>query len=109
VTKGGIMKRRNYTTLQDTIAWFDLSKSETWEEDTYWNGNNHISKATGTQWDHEQLYKSRKGSWIINRWSQWQGSTERWTQIGESEAHEWLLRNGEADAVPVTVLTAMEG
>lgn len=34
--------------------------SDSWAEASYWDGNNHISKATGSQWTHQQLYRSRK-------------------------------------------------
>ena len=36
-----------------------------WEEGTRWNGNNHISLATGSQWDHQKLYRSRRGRYWL--------------------------------------------
>jgi hypothetical protein len=89
------MKRQNI----DNGKWFDLDAAETWEEDTWWNGNNHISRATGDQFAHEQLYRTAKGTWVLHAWSQWQGSGQSWTEIEQGEAMAWLLRNGHADEV----------
>ena len=35
----------------------DTSRAKSsWEEATRWDGNNNISKATGSQWEHETLH-----------------------------------------------------
>jgi len=26
---------------------------------------------TATQWDHQKLYRSRTGKWVLHHWSQW--------------------------------------
>ena len=67
----------------------------TWKEDTRWNGNNHISLNTGSQWDHQQLYRSRKGRYWLECWSQWQGSLPHAEWISEIAAAKWLALNGE--------------
>jgi hypothetical protein len=91
---------QNRIVIQDnegetTGRWFDPSKAQVWEEATRWDGRNHISRATGSQWDHEQLYRTAGGAWIIHRWSQWQGSTPSYTQITPAEAAAWLVRAEE--------------
>ena len=65
-----------------------------WNEDTWWDGHNNISKATGSQWEHETLYKSSKGRYYILSQSNVQGTptTAEW-QTGEAAAR-WLLTNG---------------
>lgn len=68
--------------------------TELWEEDTRWDGKNYISVATGSQWDHEQLYRSRKGRYYVTHWSQWQGSTPRAEWVSLHQAATWLLANG---------------
>lgn len=78
--------------------WFSTSKARSFEEATRWNGNNHISCATGSQWDHQALYLTRKGVWVLHRWSQWQGSTDTWTEVTPEEARDWLLCQDEQDA-----------
>jgi hypothetical protein len=67
---------------------------ETWDEDTYWDGHNHISKATGQQFRHERLYKSRKGRYWIEHSSQWQGEKTYASWVGNHAAAQWLLANG---------------
>ncbi len=67
--------------------------AQSWDEATYWNGNNHISKATGDQFLHETLYKSSKGRYYIVHSSQWQGSVDSASEIDEEDAAKWLLLN----------------
>jgi hypothetical protein len=71
-----------------------------WEEDTRWDGNNHISKATGSQWEHQTLYRSRKGRYYIEHKSQWQGSTPGAEWVSNEEAARWLMAQGEEANLP---------
>ena len=48
--------------------------SAEWEEAIDWNGRNFVSRPTGSQWEHETLYRSSKGRYYIERTSQRQGS-----------------------------------
>lgn len=66
---------------------------QSWDEDTTWNGNNHISVNTGSQWEHEALYLSAKGRYYLVKSSQWQGSTDSAEFITEHEAATWLAAN----------------
>ena len=75
--------------------WFKSSKAVEWEEDTRWNGNNHVSLATGSQWEHEKLFRTAGGLYILHHWSQWQGSGESYEEISAEEAAAWLTRNNE--------------
>ena len=75
----------------------DTAKAmQTWEEATYWNGSNHISKATGDQFTHETLYKSAKSRYYIVHSSQWQGSVDSASFCEPEEAAKWLLKNEHA-------------
>lgn len=67
--------------------------TESYEEATRWNGNNHISVATGSQWDHQTLYRSRKGRYYVEHTSQWQGSAPHAEFVSPEEAARWLLAN----------------
>jgi hypothetical protein len=64
-----------------------------WNEANRWDGNNHISKATGSQWNHETLYQSRKGRYWKECESQWQGSTPHAEWLSNHSAAQWLLAN----------------
>ena len=66
---------------------------QSWDEATFWNGNNHISKATGDQFLHETLYKSSEGRYYIVHSSQRQGSVDSATWTEKEEAAKWLLLN----------------
>lgn len=80
---------------ETTGRWFDPSKATRWEEATRWDGRNHISRATGGQWEHEALYRTAGGAWVLHSWSQWQGSGESYVMIKPSEAAAWLVRAEE--------------
>lgn len=82
----------------DDGRWFAIDRAEKVDEGTRWNGNNHISLATGSQWEHEALYRTAGGKWVLNSWSQWQGSSETWEEIEDEAAAAWLVRNEYQDA-----------
>lgn len=66
---------------------------QSWDEDTRWDGRNHISLATGTQWDHQTLYRSRKGRFYLEHTSQWEGKTPSAEWVSHRTAVSWLLTN----------------
>lgn len=74
--------------------WFDRMAASKFDESTRWDGSNHISVATGSQWDHEALYLTASGTWILHRWSQWQGSTDSYEVVSVEAATMWLIDQG---------------
>lgn len=83
-----------------TLAgWFNNDSATLYKENTRWDGNNHISVNTGSQWDHEALYRTKAGRWVLNTWSQWQGSEERYKFVDDATAKDWLIRNDQDEAV----------
>lgn len=74
-------------------GWFDPDAAAVYGEDTCFDGNNHVSLATGSQWDHEALWRTVGGRWVIKWWSQRQGHAERWYFIDNDQARDWLIRN----------------
>jgi hypothetical protein len=78
--------------------WFDTDSAECFGEDTRFDGRNHISVATGSQWEHEELYRTRTGRWILHEWSQWQGSRAYYSEVSDARAKEWLINQDHADA-----------
>lgn len=82
-------------------AWFDEDKATGFDEKTRWNGSNRISVNTGSQWDHEKLYRTASGRWVLNVWSQWQGSIPSYAEIPDEDAIRWLIVNEtDIDEVP---------
>jgi hypothetical protein len=89
------------------VGWFDEKTARRWDEDTYWDGNNHISCATKSQWYHERLYLSRGGRWIINHFGGYSG-VDTYQQCSAAYAATWLLANDEADNVPPEIAAIIE-
>jgi hypothetical protein len=103
------MKRVHLT--DSPAQWFDMEAAELFKEATYHNGSNHISKETGSQWNHVYLYKTAGGNWIKNIWSNMQGSSESYQKISKEDAAEFLLRNGyyeEAEKVVPNIVEEHE-
>lgn len=92
----------------NVVGHFDPDHAQAWEETTTWNGNNHISDATGSQWEHETLYKTTNGRYILLHWSQWQGSIPHYKLISEDAAGRWLMRCGYHDDVPAAIAEKTE-
>lgn len=88
--------------------WFNPEAAESFEEATFHDGHNTISKATGSQWEHETLYRTPKKTWVIHRRGDWQGSRETYTIVPASQAHTWLIANDHGDDVPEDVRSGLE-
>lgn len=83
-----------------TLAgWFDRNAADEYDEATEWDGNNHISRATGSQWDHETLYRTKGGRWVLHCSSMRQGSRRSYEFVTDEDAQTWLLANEHEDAV----------
>jgi len=80
--------------------WINLETAKLYEADYVWDGNNNISRATGSQWEHEELYHTEKGAWVLKQWSNRQGSITSWDEIDAQSAAKWLVKNGhECDMI----------
>lgn len=76
-------------------GWFDDDRAVlVSEERTHFDGQNHVSEATGSQWEHQRLLRTAKGQYLLHSWSQWQGSGEAFARLSEQEAAEWCARFG---------------
>lgn len=94
-----ITEADEYTSEPTLVGWFDPDKATEIAEDTDWDGSNHISVATGSQSEHECLYRTAGGRWVLHGWSQWQGTLPSYRFVADEQAREWLLRNGRDEAV----------
>ena len=79
--------------MSDGTVVDTANASRHWDEATRWDGRNHISVATGDQWTHQTLYRSRRGRYYIVHSSQWQGSTDSAEWVSNEEAARWLVLN----------------
>jgi hypothetical protein len=105
------MSRQNIIDFEggELVGWFDDSAKniKKFNENTFWNGNNHISKATGSQWSHETLYLTSKGTWVLNHAS---GHSDTYTRIDNEQAARWLVTNDCEDdkGIPANVEQLIE-
>jgi hypothetical protein len=80
---------------EEDPAILDTAKAKDhWKEDSRWNGNNHISKATGSHWEPETLYPSAKGRYWVEHTSDYQGSLPYAPLLTKEEAALWPLNDG---------------
>lgn len=93
------MARQNVYNEGVLEGWFDTEKAKCFNELTEWNGNNHISVPTGSQWDHQTLYLTSGGRWVLEHSSQWQGSKDTWEFISSEQAKDWMLLNEKENAL----------
>lgn len=78
--------------IENTIVDTENATKE-WKQSTYWDGHNHVSKATGSQWIDQGLYRSRKGRYYTVTSPRIDGQRyARW--LSPQEATMWLLNNG---------------
>jgi len=73
-------------------SWFDLEKSEKFEEETWYDGQNNVSRATGIRHNHESLYLTSSKKWVLNKYSQYANQSESYEVISENEAVVWFLK-----------------
>lgn len=64
-----------------------------WQERTGWSFSGDISKATGSEWEHETLYRSQEGQYFIEHTSQRQGAAPYVLCVDPEQAYQWLLAN----------------
>lgn len=104
------MKRVNVTDVTGNyLGWFDADKAEEFNEDTWWNGNNHISHATGSQWSHESLYRAASGRYFLSYWSDVQGSIDSVNPVDKAGAAEWLAKNNyKTEDIPAELVSELQ-
>lgn len=82
--------------MEDGTVVRTENATKSWDEATDWDGHNQISRATGSQWEHQKLYRSKKGRYYVVHWSNWQGTRDHAEWVSPQEAARWLLTNDEA-------------
>jgi len=65
----------------------------TYEESTVHDGRNFISCATGSEWEHQTLYRSAKGRYYVVNSSAWQHKRDYAEWYSPENAVRWLLMN----------------
>lgn len=79
--------------MDDGTVVKDDNAVQSWDESRRHDGHNWISVATGAQWTHQKLHKSRKGRYWLECWSDYQGTTAHAEWISNQAAAAWLIMN----------------
>ena len=79
-------------------GYFNLEKAEEFNDAEDWDGRNNISRATGSQWSNQTLYRTAQGNWVLYHRSRESGVPSSHQRLEEREAAEWLLVNNHAKA-----------
>jgi AICAR transformylase/IMP cyclohydrolase PurH len=91
--------------ISNCPAWFDQDTAKEFPEKTRFDGNNHISLSTGSQWEHQALYLTKSNNWVLHSYSQRQGSLESWEKIEELEAANWMVKNEyDSEDIPKSLI-----
>ncbi len=104
--KGGTMKRIALT--DGSGRWFDKDKAEAFDEGQVWDGRNNISMATGQLTEHESLYRTVSGKWVLHSWSQYPGTMPRWEIVSDEFAAGWLITNEHDSDVIANYIAKLE-
>jgi hypothetical protein len=83
----------DYLGEPEFAGWFDPAKAEQWSDADY-NGNGSGGTGRG-----QALFRTSGGMWVLCNWSRWQGESDTFTYVTETQARDWLLRNHEDEAV----------
>lgn len=78
-------------------GYFNRDAATRVDEETRWDGNNHVSVHTSDRWEHQQLYRTSAGRWVLSKWSQRVGRGETFEFVTDDEARDWLIVNGDED------------
>ncbi len=83
----------------DDGGWINLETAKKFKEERNFDGRNMISVNTNSQFEHQCLYQSAAGAYVLHSSSQYQGSHDKWQRLSLTQAVSWLLRNDyEPDA-----------
>jgi hypothetical protein len=88
-----------YAEFGELAGWFDRDEAERFEERTWWDGNNHVSVHTGDKHNHQALFRTAGGRWVLKKWSDWQNVADSYSFTDAERARSWLLKNDDDDAV----------
>ena len=88
-------------TLTDNSGrWFDLEAAYRFDEATVLaDDGTPISRATGNSWEHETLFLTTHGTYIIHFQNDRNRSLDSFSEYDPKKAVQWLLANGYPDEV----------
>ncbi len=74
--------------------------AEVWGDNfDFYGGSNMVSPHTRDEFRGETLYLTKGGRWLVEHWTRWQDERGWYEYITDEQAWEWLVENGESEAV----------
>jgi hypothetical protein len=91
----------NRITLADNSGrWFDIDAARRFDEKGMLaEDGTFVSLASGNSWEHETLYLTTNGTYIMHFFNDHNPSLSQFQLYDEEKGVQWLLRNGYADDV----------
>ena len=74
-------------------AWFDKDNAECFDDETYWDGNNHISIWNNSQFIRSTLYYTASKNWVLHTHSAYQGSRDSFEIIDLESVTIFFIKN----------------
>ena len=81
-----------YRMDDDTVVKTE-NATEHWDEESDWDGSNHIGRSSRSQWHDHTLHRSRKGRYWLEYRSRVQGEHDHAEWLSNHAAARWLLAN----------------
>lgn len=89
--------------------WFDKDSAKEWREAVILaDDGTPVSMATRNSWEHETLYLTKAGSFVMWFFNEHNHSLSQYVEWDEDKAAKWLLANGHNDDVVKLDLTNQE-
>ncbi len=100
----------NKVPLNDNSGrWFDLQSARSWPEAVMLaSDGTPVSRATGNSWEHETLYLTTHGSFVLGFFDEHNPSHTQFVEWDQTRAVKWLISNGYGDQVAKLELEAEE-
>jgi len=87
----------------NSSRWFNDDTAKIWREATIRvpeDPDACVSRVTGNSWEHERLYLTEHGSFIMCYFNERNLSATQFILVPPATAIKWLLANDYADEVP---------
>jgi hypothetical protein len=79
----------------ELLGWFESAKA------AHWTDRDHNGNGSGGTGRGQAVYRTAGGKWVLEHWTAWQGETATHQYISDATARDWLLHNGEDEAVKI--------
>ena len=91
----------NRISLTDNSGrWFDIETAKRWDEAVILaDDGTPISRATGNSWEHEVLFLTKNGTFLLFSGSDRNPSLSTFDIIEPEKAVHWLLSNNHHDGI----------